>query len=68
MSVEESINLLKYGLTFCEITKTELVHITQDEAREMLDVLEKQERIIAQYKKADAFLAAHGWKWENIDG
>ena len=68
MSVEESINLLKYGLTFCEITKTELVHITQDEAREMLDVLEKQERIIEQYKKADTFLDTHGWKWENIDG
>ena len=68
MSVEESINLLKYGLTFCEITKTKLVYITQDEAREMLDVLEKQERIIEQYKKADTFLAVHGWKWEEADG
>ena len=68
MTADEAKNLLKYGLTFCEITKTELVHITQDEAGEMLDVLEKQERIIAQYKKADAFLAAHGWKWEKADG
>lgn len=68
MTQEDAVNLLKYGLTFCKITKTELVHITQDEAKEMLGVLEKQERIIAQYKKADSFLAAHGWKWENTDG
>lgn len=65
MTGEEAINLLKYGLTFCEITKTELVHFTQDEAKKMLNALEKQERIIEKYKKADSFLAAHGWKWES---
>ena len=29
-----------------------------------LALLEKQERIIKQYQKADGFLFAHGWKWE----
>ena len=28
------------------------------------DRLEEQAQIIAQYQKADTFLAAHGWKWE----
>ena len=28
------------------------------------DRLEEQAKVIEQYKKADTFLAAHGWKWE----
>lgn len=26
--------------------------------------LEEQDKIIKQYQKADCFLAAHGWEWE----
>lgn len=29
-----------------------------------LSLLKAQDEIIKQYRKADAFLAAHGWKWE----
>ena len=29
-----------------------------------LTLIEEQEAIIEQYHKADVFLAAHGWKWE----
>lgn len=28
------------------------------------DRLEEQDKIIKQYQKADCFLAAHGWEWE----
>lgn len=28
-----------------------------------LQLLKSQDEIIRQYKKADAFLMAHGWKW-----
>lgn len=28
--------------------------------------LKEQEVIIEQYHRADSFLAAHGWKWENL--
>ena len=27
-------------------------------------LLKEQEAIIEQYRRADGFLAAHGWKWE----
>lgn len=30
-----------------------------------LALLKEQQRIIEQYQKADGFLFAHGWKWEN---
>ena len=33
-------------------------------AGEVLNVLKEQETIIEQYRRADGFLAAHGWKWE----
>lgn len=29
-----------------------------------LKLLKEQEAIIEQYRRADGFLAAHGWKWE----
>lgn len=29
------------------------------------DRLEEQEKIINQYHRADTFLNAHGWKWED---
>lgn len=29
-----------------------------------LVLLKEQEAIIDQYRRADGFLAAHGWKWE----
>ena len=28
-------------------------------------LLKEQESIIDQYRRADGFLAAHGWKWED---
>lgn len=28
-------------------------------------LIKQQENIIKQYRRADGFLAAHGWKWEN---
>lgn len=31
---------------------------------EAADRLEEQDKIIKQYHKADCFLAAHGWEWE----
>ena len=31
---------------------------------EAADRLEEQDKIIKQYQKADCFLAAHGWEWE----
>lgn len=33
-------------------------------AREALALLKEQDAIIEQYRKADGFLAVHGWKWE----
>ena len=35
-----------------------------DEIREALALLKEQAAIIDQYRRADGFLAAHGWKWE----
>ena len=32
--------------------------------REALTLLKEQQRIIEQYRKADTFLEAHGWKWD----
>lgn len=34
-------------------------------AKDALAMLKEQEGIIKQYQKADGFLFAHGWKWEN---
>lgn len=31
---------------------------------EVLELLKEQQEIIDQYHKADAFLAVHGWKWD----
>ena len=42
-----------HGQDMCMLT------MTQD----AIALLRDQEGIIAQYKTADAFLAAHGWKW-----
>ena len=28
------------------------------------ELLKEQEAIIEQYRRADSFLDAHGWKWE----
>lgn len=29
-----------------------------------MELLKEQQRVIEQYRRADGFLAAHGWKWE----
>lgn len=36
----------------------------QEIAKNALELLKEQESIIEQYRRADGFLAAHGWKWE----
>lgn len=36
-----------------------------DIMRDALALLKEQEAIIEQYRRADGFLAAHGWKWED---
>ena len=28
--------------------------------------MEQMQKIIREYQKADLFLAAHGWKWEEV--
>ena len=33
--------------------------------RSALELLKEQEKIINEYHKADAFLAAHGWEWKH---
>ena len=33
-------------------------------AADALELLKWQEAIIEQYRRADGFLAVHGWKWE----
>ena len=45
---------------FSEYTDDELKMFAHD----ALALLKEQEEIIEQYKKADGFLAIHGWKWE----
>ena len=32
---------------------------------ETVKLLKEQDAIIEQYRRADGFLAAHGWKWES---
>lgn len=34
------------------------------EVERLTGLLKEREEIIEQYRKADGFLAAHGWKWE----
>ena len=33
--------------------------------RDVVELINEQDKIIEQYHKADSFLAAHGWKWES---
>ena len=58
------------------MTTDELINALRDEARkayplavselmsEASERLEEQDKIIKQYHKADCFLAAHGWEWD----
>jgi len=58
------------------MTTDELINALRDEAHkayplavselmsEASERLEGQDKIIKQYHKADCFLAAHGWEWE----
>ena len=32
-------------------------------AKDAMELLERQHRIIKMYQKADSFLATHGWRW-----
>ena len=34
---------------------------------EAIKLIKEQQKIIDQYHKADMFLNAHGWNWEEID-
>ena len=33
---------------------------------DVIELIEQKNKIIEKYQKADTFLAAHGWKWENV--
>lgn len=33
--------------------------------KDALELLKQQEKIIIKYRKADAFLATHGWEWKD---
>lgn len=35
-----------------------------DKVTNAIELLKEQEAIIEQYRRADVFLAVHGWKWE----
>ena len=35
----------------------------QNIAKNALELLKEQQKIIEQYQKADSFLNVHGWKW-----
>ena len=33
--------------------------------RDALELIQKQQAALERYKKADSFLYAHGWRWDN---
>lgn len=60
MTTDELIKALrKWGEAFAD--KVDKLHFLLMQAA---DRLEEQDKIIKQYQKADCFLAAHGWEWE----
>ena len=58
MTTNEIVRQLRNGLR---------VGITSDLIEQAADRLEEQEKIINQYHRADTFLNAHGWKWEDVE-
>lgn len=38
----------------------------ENHCNDAIAALKKQESVITQYHKADAFLAIHGWKWAKV--
>ena len=58
MTTDELINVLR------EQAETYKIHPMRELLTAAADRLEEQDNIIKQYKKADCFLAAHGWEWE----
>ena len=51
MTKEDAVSLLEYGLTFCEITKTNQFHISIEEMQGILETLKNQHYSIEQYKR-----------------
>lgn len=48
----------------CEQFNQKKVDIPVTLALDVIELLKEQEAIIEQYRRADGFLDAHGWKWE----
>ena len=58
MTTDELIRALRDVAGECEdLKRIRLLNAAADR-------LEEQDKIIKQYQKADCFLAAHGWEWE----
>jgi hypothetical protein len=65
VSTKELITALKgWGLAYKARNSPEYNPLSED-LFAAAEIIEEQEKIINQYKKADSFLNAHGWKWEN---
>lgn len=61
MTTDELIRALRaWGEAFTD--KVDKLHFLLMQAA---DRLEEQDRIIQRYKRADAFLATHGWEWRD---
>ncbi len=63
-SIIHAFNVMIGELDGCSFFDTEKAIREKNDA---IELLKEQERIIEQYKTADSFLAAHGWKWGGQD-
>ena len=61
MTTDELIAFLRNYADF-ELSAGRVV--SSDCLLEAAEKMKEQEKIIKQYQKADCFLAAHGWEWE----
>ena len=50
----------------CEVEHEVVNRVPYGLLRDALSLLKEQEAVIEQYHKADGFLDAHGWKWDNL--
>lgn len=56
--------MLEHKIAIMENNDQNTMFITLGALKEILALLKEQETIIDRYRKADGFLAAHGWKWD----
>lgn len=62
--VIEDLNTAKYILISPQMSSREMSIKIGQAISAAIALLKEQEAIIEQYRRADGFLAAHGWKWE----